>query len=352
MKNICIIYNSKISLFNKFLLNRIIKILKKENHVETFATERVGHATLLCKVHIKKFDIIVAAGGDGTINEVINGMDEKIPLGIIPLGTANIGAYEANISKNPTKAAQIILSGKIKKIHIQEANNRKFFLMTGVGYDASIVETIQSNLLLKKIFGKLLFFIISFAKLIYFKKYELKILANNKVYLANWVIITNAKHYGGAFQLTKDTDIFEKKLITYSNPKNFFLLSISAMIFLILAMVILTSLSNDSTFASKLLIIAGPSFLYFDLSIAVKSSLYIFGLPALFGVTETGSLETSGSEIFGVDKVTSISTSLSGFGIFLDPAGLPLLPGTSGLPNLEILALISGNEIIISLITS
>jgi len=215
MKNICIIYNSKISLFNKFLLNRIIKILKKENYVETFATERVGHATLLCKVHIKKFDIIVAAGGDGTINEVINGMDDKTSLGIIPLGTANIGAYEANISKNPSKAAQIILSGKIKKIHIQEANNRKFFLMTGVGYDASIVETVQSNLLLKKIFGKLLFFIISFAKLIYFKKYELKILANNKAYLANWVIITNAKHYGGTFQLTKDTDIFEKKLITY-----------------------------------------------------------------------------------------------------------------------------------------
>jgi YegS/Rv2252/BmrU family lipid kinase len=215
MKNICIIYNSKISLFNKFLLNRIIKILKKENHVETFATERVGHATLLCKVHIKKFDIIVAAGGDGTINEVINGMNDKTSLGIIPLGTANIGAYEANISKNPSKAAQIILSGKIKKIHIQEANNRKFFLMTGVGYDASIVETVQSNLLLKKIFGKLLFFIISFAKLIYFKKYELKILANNKAYLANWVIITNAKHYGGTFQLTKDTDIFEKKLITY-----------------------------------------------------------------------------------------------------------------------------------------
>ena len=215
MKKICIIYNSKISLFNKFLLNRIIKILKKDSHVETFATERIGHATLLCKVHIKNFDIVVAAGGDGTINEVINGMDEKTSLGIIPLGTANIGAYEADISKNPSKAAQIILSGKIKKIHIQEANNRKFFLMTGIGYDASIVETVQSNLLLKKILGKLLFFIISIAKLIYFKKYELKILANNKVYLANWVIITNAKHYGGSFQLTMDTNIFEKKLITY-----------------------------------------------------------------------------------------------------------------------------------------
>jgi diacylglycerol kinase (ATP) len=215
MKKICIIYNSKISLFNKFLLRRIVNILKKDSHVETFATERIGHATLLCRVHIKKFDIIVAAGGDGTINEVINGMDDKTSLGIIPLGTANIGAYEANINKNPSKAAQIILSGKIKKIHIQEANNRKFFLMTGVGYDGSVVETVQSNLLLKKILGKLLFFIISIAKLIYFKKYEIKILANNKIYLANWVIVTNAKHYGGSFQLTKDTNIFEKKLITY-----------------------------------------------------------------------------------------------------------------------------------------
>jgi len=215
MKKICIIYNSKISLFNKFLLSRIVKILKKDSHVETFATERIGHATLLCRVHIKKFDVIVAAGGDGTINEVINGMDDKTSLGIIPLGTANIGAYEANINKNPSKVAEIILSGKIKKIHIQEANNRKFFLMTGVGYDASVVETVQSNLLLKKILGKLLFFIISIAKLIYFKKYELKILANNKIYLANWVIVTNAKHYGGSFQLTRDTDIFEKRLITY-----------------------------------------------------------------------------------------------------------------------------------------
>jgi len=215
MKKICIIYNSKISLFNKFLLNKILKILKKDNHVETFATERVGHATLLCKVHINKFDIIVAAGGDGTINEVINGMDDKKLLAIIPLGTANIGAYEANINKSSSNIANIIQSGKIKKIHIQEANNRKFFLMTGVGYDASIVETVQSNLFLKKLFGKLLFFIISVTKLIFFKRYELKILANNKVYLANWAIITNAKHYGGSFQLTKDTDIFEKKLITY-----------------------------------------------------------------------------------------------------------------------------------------
>ncbi len=85
----------------------------------------------------------------------------------------------------PDTAKEKPSEGKIKKIHIQEVNNRKFFLMTGVGYDASVVETVQSNLFLKKIFGKLFFFIISIAKLIYFKKYELKILANNKVYYQN-----------------------------------------------------------------------------------------------------------------------------------------------------------------------
>ena len=47
------------------------------------------------------------------------------------------------------------------------------------------------------------------------KKYELKILANNKIYKANWVIVTNAMHYGGAFKLTGDTNIFNKKIITY-----------------------------------------------------------------------------------------------------------------------------------------
>jgi diacylglycerol kinase family enzyme len=87
--------------------------------------------------------------------------------------------------------------------------------MASAGYDAEIVETIQSSLALKNIFKKLLFFIVSSLKLIVFKKNELKILANNKIYKANWIIATNAMHYGGAFKLSKDTNIFDKKIIVY-----------------------------------------------------------------------------------------------------------------------------------------
>ena len=215
MKKICIICNAKISFLKKYKLNKIYKILSKENNVEIFNTEKAGHATVLCKVNINKFDIIVAAGGDGTINEVVNGMNDKKPLAIIPFGTANILALEAGIHGSAEEIARIILSNKTKKVYVPNVNNKNFILMASAGYDAEIVEAVQSSLTLKNIFKKLLFFIVSSLKLIIFKKNELKILANNKIYKANWIIVTNAMHYGGAFKLSKDTNIFDKKIIAY-----------------------------------------------------------------------------------------------------------------------------------------
>ena len=215
MKKICIICNAKISFLKKYKLNKIYKILSKENNVEIFKTEKAGHATVPCEVNINKFDIIVAAGGDGTINEVVNGMNDKKPLAIIPFGTANILALEAGIHGSAEEIARIILSNKTKKVYVPNVNNKNFILMASAGYDAEIVEAVQSSLTLKNIFKKLLFFIVSSLKLIVFKKNELKILANNKIYKANWIIVTNAMHYGGAFKLSKDTNIFDKKIIAY-----------------------------------------------------------------------------------------------------------------------------------------
>lgn len=215
MKKICIICNAKISFLKKYKLNKIYKILSKENNVEIFKTEKAGHATVLCKVNINKFDVIVAAGGDGTINEVVNGMNDKKPLAIIPFGTANIFALEAGIQGSAKEIAKIILSNKIKKVYVPTVNNKNFILMTSAGYDADIVRTVQSSLVVKNIFKKLLFFFVASLKLLLFKKNELKILANNKIYKANWIIVTKAMHYGGKFKLTKDTNIFDKKTVAY-----------------------------------------------------------------------------------------------------------------------------------------
>ena len=215
MKKICIICNAKISFLKNYKLNKIYKILSKENDVEIFKTEKAGHATVLCKVNINKFDVIVAAGGDGTINEVVNGMNDKKPLAIIPFGTANIFALEAGIHGSAKEIAKIILSNKIKKVYVPTVNNKNFILMTSAGYDADIVRIVQSSLVLKNIFKKLLFFFVASLKLLLFKKYELKILTNNKIYKANWIIVTKAMHYGGTFKLTNDTNIFDKKTVAY-----------------------------------------------------------------------------------------------------------------------------------------
>jgi diacylglycerol kinase family enzyme len=142
-------------------------------------------------------------------------MNDKKPLAIIPFGTANILALEAGIHGSAEEIARIILSNKTKKVYVPNVNNKNFILMASAGYDAEIVEAVQSSLTLKNIFKKLLFFIVSSLKLIVFKKNELKILANNKIYKANWIIVTNAMHYGGAFKLSKDTNIFDKKIIAY-----------------------------------------------------------------------------------------------------------------------------------------
>ena len=215
MKKICIICNAKIGFLKKYKLNKIYKILSKENNVEIFKTEKTGHATILCKVNINKFDVIVAAGGDGTINEVVNAMNDKKPLAIIPFGTANIFALEAGIHGSAEEIAKIILCNKIKKIYVPTVNNKNFILMASAGYDADIVKTIQSSPVLKNIFKKFLFFVVASLKLLLFKKHDLKVLANNKIYKANWIIVTKAMHYGGAFKLTNDTNIFDKKTVAY-----------------------------------------------------------------------------------------------------------------------------------------
>jgi diacylglycerol kinase (ATP) len=84
-------------------------------------------------------DVVVAVGGDGTINNVAQYLvnTNKI-LGIIPMGSGNGLAHELNISTNPEKALQLINSRKIKTIDTCKANNQFFINIAGVGFDAHI----------------------------------------------------------------------------------------------------------------------------------------------------------------------------------------------------------------------
>ena len=216
MKKICIIFNPKAGSSKLSKLNKIITELNKNNTVTLFETTAAGDATNIARTESANFDIVVAAGGDGTINEVVNGIDPNTPLAIIPMGTANIVAIEAGISNNSKAICAAINQGKTKRAYVSTINNKKFILMAGIGYDAQVVTNINPKL--KKIFGKLIFALEGFKQFFKLKEFTITIKTNNQTYNANWVLITNAKHYAGSHSITTGTDIFDEHLVCYIFP--------------------------------------------------------------------------------------------------------------------------------------
>ncbi|MGV0979677.1 diacylglycerol/lipid kinase family protein [Empedobacter falsenii] len=114
---------------------------QKNVEFETFLTESIGHATEITnQVLTKNPDIIVACGGDGTINEVAQALvGSNVALGIIPIGSGNGLAANLHIPKTTEKAFETILNAKINKIDAGKINENYFFSNMGLGIDADVI---------------------------------------------------------------------------------------------------------------------------------------------------------------------------------------------------------------------
>ena len=216
MKKIAVIINPKAGSKNKKLLEEVLEKLSDSNQLTIFETSKPGDATEIAKKECNNFDLVAVAGGDGTIHEVINGINHVTPLAIIPTGTANIVAMESGISKNATSICNAIQQGITKKAYLHNINEKKFILMVGAGYDAQIVANIKPKL--KTIFGKFIFVWESFKQFFYLQQFNIKAKINEQTYSANWILITNATHYAGRFKITNQTSIFDPHLICYLFP--------------------------------------------------------------------------------------------------------------------------------------
>ncbi|MDM1063157.1 diacylglycerol kinase family lipid kinase [Empedobacter falsenii] len=114
---------------------------QKNVEFETFLTESIGHATEITnQVLTINPDIIVACGGDGTINEVAQALvGSNVALGIIPIGSGNGLAANLHIPKTTEKAFETILKAKINKIDAGKINENYFFSNMGLGIDADVI---------------------------------------------------------------------------------------------------------------------------------------------------------------------------------------------------------------------
>ncbi len=108
---------------------------------EIALTNAAGDGATLAKRAVEQgCDLVIAAGGDGTVNEVANGLvGSETILGILPLGTVNVLARELKIPLRTTHAIRVITDGDVKRIDMGCADGRYFLLMAGFGFDAAIV---------------------------------------------------------------------------------------------------------------------------------------------------------------------------------------------------------------------
>jgi diacylglycerol kinase (ATP) len=115
--------------------------------VEVCLTERPGHARELAREAVRSgMDMVIAAGGDGTINDVIQALaGHPTALGVLPLGTANVWAHETNIPRTPTEAAEVLLHGLRRRVDLGRAGNRYFLLMAGIGFDAEVARRVEDR---------------------------------------------------------------------------------------------------------------------------------------------------------------------------------------------------------------
>ena len=166
-------------------------------------TKHPNHAMELAKGAINNYGMVIAAGGDGTVNEVINGIaNSKITLVVIPFGSTNVLALELGISFNVTEASELITHGKRLKIDLgyikTNEETRYFSMMAGVGFVPKLIE--GTNLKVKKIWGNLAYLLSGIRQLLTYKWSNIYVEHKSRS-VGYFVIISNSKDYGGEYQI-------------------------------------------------------------------------------------------------------------------------------------------------------
>ncbi|OQX58584.1 hypothetical protein DRQ15_09770 [candidate division KSB1 bacterium] len=197
-------------------LQQIIKQFNDEGYeVDVYRTQGNGDATEVARQTAisGEYETIIAAGGDGTVNEVINGIiGYSIKLGLLPLGTSNVLMRTLNLPLQPLKAAKLITQGYTHKIDVGKANGRYFALMISCGYDAFAIE--QTSMLAKKIIGKYAYVWAGLTKLYCYKPHRISLKIDGKDYPKTgiFVAICNARSYGGNYQLCPEAKMDDGQL--------------------------------------------------------------------------------------------------------------------------------------------
>jgi len=181
-----------------------------------------GHATeIAARAAAENRGLVIACGGDGTLNEVVNGLaahqnGHRVPLALLPGGTANILAKELDLPWDIPRAAEKLVHGTVKEIALglatplEQPEKKKYFLsVAGAGPDGMIVYAV--NLELKARLGILAYWWEGLREAFRYKFPHFRVVSGNRNINASLVIVGRTQNYGGPFKITTEADLFEDR---------------------------------------------------------------------------------------------------------------------------------------------
>lgn len=158
--------------------------------------------------------LIIAAGGDGTINAVFGGLAGcNANCAILPLGTANVLAIELGLQSAEAAVERIIAKNFLPLTAGVISNQQKssrFFLMAGIGFDGQVVRGVTQRL--KHRLGKGAYLLSALRSLASWESGELEVTTDRDKFICHSLIACNAAHYGGAFKLAPEASLFSPTL--------------------------------------------------------------------------------------------------------------------------------------------
>lgn len=211
-----IIANPASGNYNSVRLEKCASILRKKfSAVRITLTSKPEEAKKLAAR--SDADVVVAAGGDGLINETAAGMlDKETLFAVLPFGTVNVFCREHGIHLNPEKAAKRLDVRDKQRISLGFLGQRPFLLMCGIGYDAYVVQSVIAK---KHKGNKTLAHIVEGINALGKKYPKLKLYMNGNEYEFYHAVISLGYRYAGNFKLSKDIKESSLNIFIQENPK-------------------------------------------------------------------------------------------------------------------------------------
>jgi YegS/Rv2252/BmrU family lipid kinase len=192
-------------LFHARQINATVAFLRSHGwQVELNLTTGAGDARRLARRAVEQqLDVVIAAGGDGTLNEIIQELaGSETALGVLPVGTVNVWARETNIPLDSVGARQVLVEGKVRYIDLGKVNGHYFLLMAGIGFDAEVTHAVEKKPI--KRLGVMGYLLIGTWLGLGYQSFRAFVTVNGRLVKKNalQIVIGNTQLYGGTIKYT------------------------------------------------------------------------------------------------------------------------------------------------------